>query len=165
MQTLRVIAIGALVGIGAWLGHASAQESGDAGRLTAQDYADIQQLYWRYNHGADFGDADLYVSVFTDDAALRGSDGQWYRGKDEISEFISRSLTSRPAGDTGRRHWNNSWRITPSAEGAKGRTYWLIVDVSSGQPKNSRSGYYEDVYVNSADGWLIKSRTIVGDDR
>ena len=79
--------------------------------------------------------------------------------------FISRSLARMAAGDTGRRHWNNSWRITPSAEGARGRSYWLIIGVSTGQPVNSRSGYYDDVYVNTSDGWLIKSRTIFGDDR
>ena len=111
------------------------------GMTLLPDYADIQQLYWRCNHGADFGDADLYVSVFTDDAVLRSSDGQEHIGKDEITGFISRSLAGR-TGDTGRRHWNNSWRITPSAEGARGRTYWLLLGVSTGQPTNSRSGYY-----------------------
>ena len=25
-----------------------------AGTLTAQDYAEIEQLYWRYAHGGDF---------------------------------------------------------------------------------------------------------------
>ena len=166
MRALRVVAVIALVGIGAVIGYLSAlgNVSEASGGLTAQDYADIQQLYWRYNHGADFGDADLYASVFTDDAVLRSSDGQEHIGKDEITGFISRSLAGR-TGDTGRRHWNNSWRITPSAEGARGSTYWLLLGVSTGQPTNSRSGYYEDVYAKTSDGWLIKSRTIFGDDR
>ena len=29
--------------------------------LTAQDYAEIEQLYWRYNHGSDFRDAELFL--------------------------------------------------------------------------------------------------------
>ena len=78
MRALRVVAVIALVGIGAVIGYLSAlgNVSEAAGGLTAQDDADIQQLYWRYNHGADFGDADLYASVFTDDAVLRSSDGR-----------------------------------------------------------------------------------------
>ena len=68
MRTLVVVAVIALVGFGAGVWYISAQGSGSAssGALTAQDYADIQQLYWRYNHGADFRDADLFASAFTE---------------------------------------------------------------------------------------------------
>ena len=164
MRTLRVATVIALVGIGVVIGYFSAQSNVSAASdgLAAQDYADIQQLYWRYNHGADFGDADLYVSVFTDDAVLRSSDGQEHIGKDEITGFISRSLAGR-TGDTGRRHWNSSWRITPSAEGARGRTYWLVLDVSTGEATHSSTGYYDDVFVKTSDGWRIKSRTLNSD--
>ncbi len=167
MKFLRVVTVVALVGVGVAIGYLSAQSNVSAASdgLTAQDYADIQQLYWRYNHGADFGDADLFVSAFTDDAFVKSSNGQEYVGKKEIDGFISGSLARMPTGDTGRRHWNNGWRITPSAEGARGRTYWLLLDVGTGQPTNDRSGYYEDVYVKTSDGWRIKSRTIFGDDR
>ncbi len=167
MKFLRVVTVVALVGVGVAIGYLSAQSNVSAASdgLTAQDYADIQQLYWRYNHGADFGDADLFVSAFTDDAFVKSSNGQEFVGKKEIDGFISGSLVRMPAGDTGRRHWNNGWRITPSAEGARGRTYWLLLDVGTGQPTNDRSGYYEDVYVKTSDGWRIKSRTIFGDDR
>ena len=167
MKFLRVVTVVALVGVGVAIGYLSAQSNVSAASdgLTAQDYADIQQLYWRYNHGADFGDADLFVSAFTDDAFVKSSNGQEYVGKKEIDGFISGGLARMPTGDTGRRHWNNGWRITPSAEGARGRTYWLLLDVGTGQPTNDRSGYYEDVYVKTSDGWRIKSRTIFGDDR
>ena len=52
MRTLLVAAGIALIGVGARLGYVSGQGTGSAssGALTAQDYADIQQLYWRYNH-------------------------------------------------------------------------------------------------------------------
>ena len=167
MKTLGVMAAVVLVGVGVLVGYFAAQGhvSAASDELTAQDYADIQQLYWRYNHGADFGDADLFVSAFTDDAFVKSSNGQEYVGKEEINEFISGSLAQMPSGDTGRRHWNNGWRITPSPDGARGRTYWLLIDVGTGQPTNDRSGYYEDVYVKTSEGWRIKSRMILGDDR
>ena len=55
MRTLRVATVIALVGIGVVIGYFSAQSSVSAASdgLAAQDYADIQQLYWRYNHGTN----------------------------------------------------------------------------------------------------------------
>ena len=161
MRTLLVAAGIALVGVGAGLGYVSAQGTGSAssGALTAQDYADIQQLYWRYNHGADFGDAELSASAFTDDAVFKIRAGQEAVGRDEIVAFMSGSFAGK-VGDIGRRHWNSSWRITPSAEGAQGRTYWLVLDVSTGEATHSSTGYYDDVFVKTSDGWRIKSRTL-----
>ena len=164
MRTLVVVAVIALVGFGAGVWYISAQGSGSAssGALTAQDYADIQQLYWRYNHGADFRDADLFASAFTDDAVFKTGPEQEHTGRDKIAAFMSGSLSGQ-VGDAGRRHWNSSWRITPSAEGARGRTYWLVLDVSTGEATHSSTGYYDDVYVKTPDGWRIKSRTLNGD--
>ena len=41
--------------------------------------------------------------------------------------------------------------------------YWLLVDVSSGQPKHVASGYYEDVYAKTSDVWRIKRRILHSD--
>ena len=161
MRTLLVVAGITLIGVGAGLGYISAQGTGSAssGALTAQDYADIQQLYWRYNHGSDFRDADLFSSAFTDDAVFKTGPEQEAVGRDAIAAFISQSFAGQ-VGDTGRRHWNSSWRITPSAEGARGRTYWLVLDVSTGEATHSSTGYYDDVFVKTSDGWRIRSRTL-----
>lgn len=66
-------------------------------------------------------------------------------------------------GDTGRRHWNNSWRIVPTADGAEARVYWILVDVSGGAPDTVASGYYDDTYVKTARGWRFRTRTITAD--
>ena len=66
-------------------------------------------------------------------------------------------------GDRGRRHWNNGWRIVPTADGAEARVYWIVVDVGTGTPITDRSGYYDDKYVRTADGWRIKERVITFD--
>ena len=57
MRILRIATVAALVGVGVVIGYLAADDGASAasGNLSAQDYADIQQLYWRYNHGADFG--------------------------------------------------------------------------------------------------------------
>ena len=61
MRTRHLAAALALVALGAALGWMSAPGSAAAaaGTLTAQDYAEIEQLYYRYNHGGDFRDSEL----------------------------------------------------------------------------------------------------------
>ena len=66
-------------------------------------------------------------------------------------------------GDNGRRHYNGSWIITPTAGGAKGRAYWLVMDVSNRPPTTVASGYYDDVFTKTANGWKIQSRTLHSD--
>ena len=172
MRTLRVAIVIALVGIGVAIGYFSAQGNVSAASdgLTAQDYADIQQLYWRYSQGADFGDGELFASAFAEDGLFKpGADG--VVGRDEIAARMSRG---EKGADTGRRHWNNAWRITPSPDGARGRVYWMVLDVGSGEPvagmpgvvgpTHRSTGYYDDVYVKTSEGWRIKSRILNFDE-
>ena len=173
MKILRAATVLALVTIGVGIGYLSAQGDANAASdgLSAQDYADIQQLYWRYNHGADFRDPELFGSAFAEDALFQPGFESDVNGRTEIISFISRG---EKGTDSGSRHWNNSWRITLTAEGAQGRVYWLVLDVGSGnpiaglpgavQPTHRSTGYYDDVYVKMADGWRIKKRTLNFDE-
>ena len=159
MKTVRLLVGIAIIGIAAtavqnWT---TAQGASSVG-LTAQDYADIQQLYWRYNQGADFRDGALFVSAFSDDAVMQIGT-QEITGRDELTAWRGERDEGK-TGDNGRRHWNSSYRITPSSSGADGRVYWMLIDVSSGQPEQVASGYYEDVYEKTSDGWRIKHRTL-----
>ena len=165
MRTLRAGAAVGLVAVGIGIGYLASQPgiSAASSGLTAQDHADIEQLYWRYNHGADFGDPDLYASAFSADATLHSSTGRSFQGRDEIRAFIAEAAADRLGQDAGRRHWNNGWRLVPTASGAKARVYWLLLGVGGGSPTSDRSGYYEDEYEKTSEGWLITSRTIIGD--
>ena len=169
MNTSRTALLVALVATGVAVGYLSGQgrvTAAPAG-LTAQDYADIQQLYWRYNHGADFSDGELFASAFADDGVFSTGLGPDTVGRDAITAAMSRD---EKGADTGKRHWNNGWRITPSPEGARGRVYWMVLDVASGDPVGDlpgvvgwtprSTGVYEDVYVKTSEGWRMKSRTL-----
>ena len=163
MQTRHLVAALALVGAGLAIGWMSApgNAAAAAGTLTAQDYAEIEQLYWRYNHGGDFRDSELWLSAFADDAVFTVEGQRTLRGMDELKEM--RVERDAGHGDRGRRHWNNGWRIVPTADGAEARVYWIVVDVGSGEPYTDRSGYYDDKYVRTAAGWRIKQRIITFD--
>ena len=53
--------------------------------------------------------------------------------------------------------------IDPSPEGATGKEYLAVVDLSeNGKPGVvHQGGHYEDVYVKTAQGWRFKSRQMV----
>ena len=163
MRIRNLVAAIALVGAGVAVGWIAAPGGVAAadGSLTAQDYAEIEQLYWRYNHGGDFRDSELWLSAFADDAVFTVVGGRTLRGMEELEAM--RVERDAGDGDRGRRHWNNGWRIVPTADGAEARVYWIVVDVGSGTPFTDRSGYYDDKYVKTADGWRIKERVITFD--
>ena len=163
MKTRHLLAAAALVAVGVAIGWISApvNTAAAAGTLSGQDYAEIEQLYWRYNHGADFRDGGLFVSAFADDAVFEVG-GRKITGREELTAYRVERHAGE-SGDTKRRHWNNSWRIVPTADGAEGRVYWILVDVSGGAPNTVASGYYDDTYVRTPEGWRFKTRTINAD--
>ena len=63
-------------------------------------------------------------------------------------------------GDVGRRHRTGSYLLTPTADGAKGRAYYVLLDVTTRPSTVTATGYYDDEFVRTSDGWRIKRRTI-----
>ena len=160
MRTRNLVVAAVLVLVGVAIGWVSApgHTASAAGTLMAEDYTEIEQLYWRYNHGSDFRDAEVFMSAFADDAVINVGQRRIV-GREEMAAYRVERHAGQ-TGDTGQRHWNNGWRIVPTADGAAARVYWMLVDVSGGEPKNRASGYYEDEYAKTADGWRIKNRTL-----
>ena len=165
----------ALVALGAGIGYLYAQDRGAPGKLTAEDRLDIQELYWRYAHGHDFRDAELVASAFAEDGVFRASPTSAVAGREAIAESLAAGFAGR-SPDSGRRHWQNAWRITPTQEGARGRVYWVALEVGTGDPvlnlpvdghrgpRFRSTGYYEDVYVKTAEGWRFQSRALNWDE-
>ena len=128
--------------------------------LTAQDMAEIEQLYSRYSQGADFFDNELWLSVFAADAVFATSPKNSISGMKALQEYRA-TRTPRPGAKN--RHYNSGLVITGTPEGAKGRAYYMFYDVSGKQAVPVTSGYYEDTFVKTADGWKIKTRTVFSD--
>ena len=154
MRTLvTILVVGAVAG-GGW---AYAQRSGGGVRpLSGADIAEIQQLYARYNQGWDFRDVDLYLSAYTDDAVFTTGAGEAYAGKKAIKDYLTAGFAKGVSADV--THNNTSVLITPTAEGARGRAYWMTVNVLAQPPAFAGAGYYEDTFVKTANGWRMKSR-------
>ncbi len=155
MRRLGLMATVALLGFVVGAVWVSAQQR--TGTLTGQDYDEIEQLYARYNQGVDLRNAEMWLGVFAEDGIFQFRDEK-YEGQAELAEYRARTF-ARTAGGPEIRHWNGSIVITPTPEGAEGRAYWIMLDVSSAVPTEVASGHYDDVFVKTPDGWRIKVRT------
>lgn len=58
--------------------------------MTAQDYFEIQQLYAKYNHAIDSGNADGYADTFTPDGVFNGN-----AGRDALKKFINETWVGK----------------------------------------------------------------------
>jgi len=172
MRTLRVpFAVGLLVAL-ASVGWVWAQGRNSSGALTGQDYAEIHQLYARYAQGTDLHNAEMWLDVFTKDAIFRptfnqdrrrGEKGAEFKGRDEMAKWRANNFASRRP-NYHYRHWTGSWVITPGGDGtARGRVYWMAFDPTVRPLAVADTGYYDDIYVKTSDGWRIKERTAHSD--
>ena len=133
---------------------ASAQ-SGAAKSFTAQDFVEIQQLYAKYNWSLDSGDAEAYASTFTSDGVFNNN-----AGHDAIVKFAN---TFHAGLGAHVRHWNTNLMITPTADGASGQVYLVLVDFANKPPTIATSASYSDELVKTAQGWRFKKRQTKGD--
>jgi len=149
---------GALLGSFAAFGWVYAQGNDGSGTLTGEDLAEIRHLYSQYSQGTDFGNADMWLNAFTEDAIFRIGDSGEYIGREQMTEWRRQSFARRGPNYT-YRHWNSTWVVTPTGDGgATGRVYWLAFDPSAEVIAISDTGYYDDIYVRTANGWRIKQR-------
>jgi hypothetical protein len=144
-----------------------------AGRLTTQDYIDIEQLTAGYpykidnctNSGYDYADQYTDDAVFGVSSAWGSAGKVWYRGREELAQAGGGGkggCRPRPANPNRPQthHIVTSLVITPTATGAKGRSTLMALTGAFGAapPKMEWQGGYEDTYVKTSAGWRFKSR-------
>ena len=127
---------------------------GSAGSLTPADYAEIQQLYARYNTAIDAGDENTWASTFTPDGVFNNN----VSGHDALVKFV-RDWRER-GNPTHLRHWNTNLLIQGTPDGARGSVYLSLLDVGVKPPASVTTGMYEDLLVKTPQGWRFKRRTV-----
>ena len=125
------------------------------GKLTTDDLVEIQQLYARYNWALDSGDSQGYAATFTPDGVFNNNVGH-----DAIVKFAD---TFHAGLGSHVKHWNTNLMITPSAAGATGQVYLVLVDYATKPPSIFTSAAYSDELVKTAQGWRFKKRATKGD--
>ena len=138
-----------------------AQQQRPAGTLSAQDYIEIQQLYYQYGHDVDPGSQYAASRLYTDDGSFE-SGGRVTAGREALDGFYE-GLRERHAA--GIRHVNASVVIAPDGEGARGSGYMLQVErrQESGPIEVTLFGSYSDRLVRTAEGWRFKERVFRAD--
>ena len=134
-----------------------ATAAGAAEKLTADDHAEIQQLYIQYARAIDSGDAMAWAKTFTDDGVFGDSVGH-----DALVAF-AKGFHENFQGRA--RHWNDQVLITPTDEGADGSCYLILYDTGTAPPTVVVTAIYHDKLVRTADGWRFKTRAATPDPR
>jgi len=163
MKSKRLAALGLTLLVTAALYIRSAPAKVEMPALTALDYAQIEQLYARYDHYIDDGrdEGRAFAKLFTPDGVLdTGSPALGaVRGTAALTRLAKAIGFPPPAVKAS--HYAVNIMIDPSPEGATGSAYLLML--SSPEPGKSvigASAIYTDTLVRTPDGWKFKSRTV-----
>jgi hypothetical protein len=168
MSVTLAIGVGTLI---LSLAYVHSAESQTGGKLTSQDYAELEQLTAGYpykiakctNSGYDYADQ------YTDDAVFGvssewGTAGKiWYRGREELAQAAGGGkggCKARPAvpGRVQVHHIVTSQMIIPTPTGASGKSTLMALGVHGDPTAIEWQGGYEDTYVKTPKGWKFKSR-------
>jgi ketosteroid isomerase-like protein len=135
--------------------------------ISAQDNADIHNLYALYNLSSDAGDAETYAGCFTEDGALEVQPrGLIVRGRSALVDYKNADKAGR--GKLYRRHWNASLHLARiDATTVAGRAYYAGYNGEPGKlPSMTSCGVYEDRLTQGADGgWRFAHRLLLIDGR
>jgi hypothetical protein len=127
--------------------------------LSVEDQLAIQQLYARYNHAIDSGNAEAWADTFTGDGAFSSSASGDLAGREALVAF-AKAFSSRLKA----RHWTNNLVVEPAANGASGTCYLIFLRLAEGQPATiAATGLYRDELVNKGQGWRFARRSVVSD--
>ena len=127
-----------------------------AEKLTADDHAEIAQLYAKYNHAIDSGNGAAWADTFTPDGTFRKTTV----GRDALIKFVENFSNSSKGAF---RHWNSNLTVVGTPEGADGSVYLMLWNVGARPQSIVTTGTYIDKLVKTPAGWRFKSRDIKGD--
>jgi hypothetical protein len=156
----------ALVGLG--VGVAMPRTAMAAGRLSAMDYIEIQQLVNRLNIALDYcgnGGRD-FAALFTDDGEYVVDDGgklRSFRGPEQLAGLAGGPdcAVTRTAPRMYLSHVAESLVIEPAGKGAHGISY-AIYPGRKGKVFQAdvvgQVGLYHDEFVRTSRGWRLKLR-------
>ena len=125
-----------------------------AAGLTPQDHAEIQQLYARYNHAIDAGDANAWADTFTADGVFNNN----FKGREGQLAFMK--MWVEKMNGTQRRHWNSNLQVSGDGKTAKGSVYLMLWDISQKPAVVAGSGMYADSLVKTKQGWRFTARVV-----
>jgi hypothetical protein len=127
--------------------------------LSTEDTLAIQQLYARYNHAIDLGDATGWAACFTAGGTFTSASGT-FTGHEQLAAFADGFAKRIKA-----RHWTNNLVIEAAGDGATGKCYLMLLRLGDADTTTSilTTAIYEDALVRDDGGWKFTSRNVRGD--
>ncbi len=131
------------------------------------DRAEIQEVAYRYINALDTRDADLYLSVFTEDAEY-DVEGTIYRGHEELRGIITGLIASReaaakegrPVVDLYHTNINPVIDILSPTE-ARFQAYWQTLrKADDNSMRIGGMGMIKDELVKTNGKWRIRKRVL-----
>ena len=129
--------------------------------LSPEDYIEIEHLISEYPRDVDPGSARDASWMFTPDARSVIAGAPMVKPADFKNFYGSLVNANGQATMGGNRHFNSSYVIVGMPDGtARGSSYMMGISIKGpGQkPTIDLMGKYEDVYVKTPDGWMMKER-------
>ena len=136
---------------------------------SAEDRAQIEELYSRYSWALDTGDTDGYVALFAEDAEVteeaRGGGLEVKHGRDEVRELVLK-FHQNPEFP-GRQHRMSQFIYDPDPKGRA--DHWQVrmyVLTTQHRPPSPPElywvGHVTDVVAKVDGTWLIQEKAIMG---
>ncbi len=132
------------------------------------DHADrqaIEDLIADYCYTFDAADHDAFAELFSDDAVF-GRAGSEVQGKGAIRELIRKRWLEEA---TPRRHMVSNIRLSePEPDGTvRGKAMFLVTIATTGESRARilATGWYDDVYARTPEGWKFARRLNYVDPR
>jgi ketosteroid isomerase-like protein len=127
-----------------------------------EDERQIRNLIARLAHLADYGDLDVYMSLFTEDAVWDNTDRSC-RGQAAIrADRVHRRGNGTQGPGTHTRHVNTTlWVEVDGSDSASAHSYFLYVRDADGTPTLELTGRYHDTLRRTPNGWKIAHRRII----
>jgi hypothetical protein len=124
--------------------------------------AEITDLFAAYAWALDTGDIELLLSIFTPDGAVLDevfTPASNYHGHEQLRRFGER-FRDDPYFP-GRQHHLTQTLYEPHDAGWRARSFVLSSDCDGDPPYVlAFAGWYDDVLVDTADGWRFQQRAI-----
>jgi len=138
-------------------------------RATAEqrnsDEREIRNLLARMGHLADYGDLDVYLTLFTDDAVWEREGDRRQGHADILTGARERRASGLQGPGTHSRHMNTTlWVDVDGSDEAEAHSYFLFVQRTDSTPTVSMVGHYHDTLRRTPDGWKLAHRRIISED-
>lgn len=139
-----------------------------SGRPVGRDeiYSSVEHFYALQMQILDSGDASGWAATFSEDGVFSSNGMQKsLTGRDELLAAAEKTVASLASEGTTRRHLVSVLTVDDADEnGVRARCYVPVVDTRNGVAALHVSTVMHDRLVFSADGWLVRERTIHRDD-